>query len=1066
MRACANCASDIPGDARFCPACGTEAGPAAEEERKLATVLFADLVGSTARAGSEDPERVRAMLDRFYDAMAAEIVAAGGTVEKFAGDAVMAAFGAPAAFEDHAERALHAALSMQRRLAALFHGQLGIRIGVNTGDVVVGRPRMGSSFVSGDAVNVAARLEQAAEPGAVLVGERTVRAARGAFEFGPPRMAAAKGKPEGIACRPLVRAISLMRPRGVHGLREAFVGRAGELARLEAAYDAVVEGGRPMLVTILGDAGLGKTRLARELWLRLADRDPEPVRRTGRCLPYGRGITYWALGEVLREQLGVLETDEPAEVLRRLSGREILGLALGLDTAHDLHPLAARDRLHEAWIAFLDEVVADRPATLLLEDLHWAEPPLLDLVERLAHDVRGPLLVVATARPDLANARLGWGSGRYEAQTIRLDPLPGAGATELVESLLGSGVPPSLQPVLERAEGNPLFLEETLATLIDRGVLEAEREDGRWTLHELPAGFGLPDSVQALVAARIDLLEPAEKSALQAGAVMGRVFWTGPVYDLVDGEPDWRLLEERDFVRRRPASSLEGEPEYAFKHATIRDVAYESVPRARRARLHAAVAEWLERRIGGRDEVASLLAHHYAAAVRPGDADLAWRSDAERHEDLRGKAIAWLRRAGDLAMGRYEVPDAVALFTQALELEPEREEQIELWRSIGRGGAFMYDGQLMWDAMRRAIDLTTDPKRLGKLYAELALDTTSRAGMWPRAPDHDLVMGWIDRALELVEPDSAARARALIAMCYWLDAKPGWAVEEAERLTRDMGDPALRQDALCALWLREFSEGHYRRAVEVAREAFELENETTDPTALAARRETSVALFTLSGHLDEARRLVDEHDALSLRLFPHQRVHAVAMHVELQEVLGEWEAIRSLVPRTRAAVAENLDTPCIRNSRTMLACAAACAALGEEILAAELEAEAERMRFEGWDIILDTPRLRLALARGDLETARRLAVPPLSHRRQVWFYPGAVAAYFDAVAALGDRTAMEEAAEALHDREDSVLTAFALRAQGILEGDRALLGRAAERFDSFGFGRQADATRAMATAAP
>jgi class 3 adenylate cyclase len=277
----------------------------------LATVLFADLVGSTALAGSQDPERTRAVLDRFYEAMAEEIERAGGTTEKFAGDAVMAAFGVPSALEDHAERALHAALAMQRRLAELFEGKVELRIGVNTGDVVVGQARAGSSFVSGDAVNVAARLEQAAAPGTILVGERTAAVARGAFEFQQPETVEAKGKPKGLEARRLVRALSLMRPRGVGGLAQTFVGRDDELGRLFNAYGAVAEERRARLVTILGDAGVGKTRLVRELWQQLADQKPEPLRRTGRCLSYGTGTAYWALGEVLKEHLGLLESDPP-----------------------------------------------------------------------------------------------------------------------------------------------------------------------------------------------------------------------------------------------------------------------------------------------------------------------------------------------------------------------------------------------------------------------------------------------------------------------------------------------------------------------------------------------------------------------------------------------------------------------------------------------------------------------------------------------------------------------------------------------------------------------------------
>ena len=348
---------------------------AEQSERKLATVLFADLVGSTEAAGEQDPERTRARLERFYDAMSAEIESAGGTVEKFAGDAVMAVFGAPEALEDHAERALHTALSMQQRLEVVFAGELALRIGVNTGEVVVGLPREGSSFVSGDAVNVAARLEQAADPGEILVGERTVSAVRGAFEFNGPKTVEAKGKADGVACRPLVRALSLMRTRGVGGLARAFVGRDDELGVLRAAYRRAVDEAHPVLVAILGDPGVGKTRLVRELWEHLADEEPEPLRRTGRCLAYGQGITYWPLGEVLKEHLGILESDSPDAVRHRLDEREILGLTLGLDVGGDLHPLAAQDRLHAAWIGLLSELAAERPLVVLIEDVHWAEGP-------------------------------------------------------------------------------------------------------------------------------------------------------------------------------------------------------------------------------------------------------------------------------------------------------------------------------------------------------------------------------------------------------------------------------------------------------------------------------------------------------------------------------------------------------------------------------------------------------------------------------------------------------------------------------------------------------------------
>ncbi len=343
----------------------------AGEERKLVTVLFADLVGSTALAGDEDPERVRARLERFYEAMSEEIERTGGTIEKFAGDAVMAAFGATVAHEDHVERALHTALAMQRRLEQTFGDELSLRIGVNSGEVVVGAAREGSSFVSGDAVNVAARLEQAAAPGETLVGERAAAVAAGAFEFEAPTLVEAKGKPGGLECRKLVRALSLMRPRGVPGLKRAFVGRDRQLDQLREVFARAVEGGEPQFVTIMGEPGVGKTRLVRELWEWLGGEPVDSVRRTGRCLPYGLARTYGPIGEILKEHFGILDSDSTERIVALLGEQELLGLALGLDVAGELHPLDARDRLHDAWIDFVAELASERPLVLLVEDLHW-----------------------------------------------------------------------------------------------------------------------------------------------------------------------------------------------------------------------------------------------------------------------------------------------------------------------------------------------------------------------------------------------------------------------------------------------------------------------------------------------------------------------------------------------------------------------------------------------------------------------------------------------------------------------------------------------------------------------
>ena len=524
MPTCPSCEAILPARARFCPNCAAriDAAPA-REERKVATVLFADLVNSTELGGSQDPERTRAMLERFYEAMAAEIAEAGGTVEKFVGDAVMAAFGAPASQEDHAERALHTALAMQRRLHELFGETLSLRIGVNTGEVIVGTPREGSSFVTGDAVNVTARLEQAAEPGEILVGERTAMAVRGAFEVSEPITVEAKGKPAGIRARRLIRAVSLSKPRGVAGLPSAFVGREDELRELQDAYDGVADRRQPFLVTIIGEPGVGKTRLVREFWAWLDTESPETMRRTGRCLPYGHGTTYVPIAEIVREHFGLRDSDPPAIVRERLGERQLLGMTLGLEAPSGLHPLAARDRLHAECARFFAELARENAAVLLIEDLHWAEPLLLELLDSVLRDVDAPVLVLATARPEFADEHGFWRGRGRDKSSVWLEPLAASDAERMLDRLVPAQLPEHLrQRILERAEGNPFFVEELVRTLIDQGVLA--RANGQWSVREAVEDVVIPDSVQAVLAARIDGLDVPDKAGLQAAAVIGRVF--------------------------------------------------------------------------------------------------------------------------------------------------------------------------------------------------------------------------------------------------------------------------------------------------------------------------------------------------------------------------------------------------------------------------------------------------------------------------------------------------------------------------------------------------------------
>jgi class 3 adenylate cyclase/tetratricopeptide (TPR) repeat protein len=1017
------------------------------DERKLATILFADLVGSTALADSEDPERVRVLLDRFYDVMAEEIERTGGTVEKFAGDAVMAVFGAPVALEDHAERALHTALAMRGRLAQL-HESLSLRIGVNTGEVVVGRSRAGSSFVSGDAVNVCARLEQAAEPGEILAGERTVTAAGGAFEFGSARDVDAKGKPAPVAARPVLRALSLARPRGIGELGSVFVGRDAELEVLGATYRRAVAGREPHLVTIVGEPGVGKTTLVRELWARLGQEQQAPVLRTGRCLPYGDGITYWPIGEILKEQFGILESEEPEQVMTRLAGREVLGVALGFDVAGKVHPIDVRERLHAGVVELVEELGAEASLVTLVEDVHWAEDDLLELLERVVHDARAPLVVLATARPELFDRRPNWGGGRRNATTIWLEPLPPDSTSLMLAGLLATELPAALRDlVVARAEGNPFFVEELVRSLVEAGALE--RRNGDWQVNDIAEGVSVPDSVQAVLAARMDRLGPSEKAALQAAAVVGRTFWHGPVLHLLEGEtPDFGLLEERDFIRRRGGSTLAGETEYAMKHALTRDVAYSSIPKARRGRLHAAFAAWMVENDRANDEHASLLAYHLAEAVRPEDADLAWADDLPGMERLRAEAVRWLRRAGELARSRYEMEEAIELFTRAAELTPDDHERALLWREIGQAQALRYDGEAFWAAMERSLDGPLSTHERADAFSRLAFETSIRSGMWSIRPGKDRIETWVSRALELAEDGSIESARALLARA---NAEPAEASEDlldsVTTAAEKIGDPDLLSFTFGARSHTAFEHLQFEESAAWIERRIGLVPDIADPDSLCEVYESAVPVVAALGRFDEARRLAAEHWEIARRLSAHHRVHAASLRLEIDETLGQWSALADEMELVSDLVARNLATPCVRNARDLLLGALAHVCVGDELRARELELQAASLAGEGHERELATPRLRIALERGDAKAARALVRLPLM-RTFVWGST-VFGTLLDALIMLREYDWIEREAPRLQ-RPGTVVEPFALRALGAARDDSDLLSRADEHFGELG----------------
>ncbi len=1015
--------------------------PAAGRERKLATVLFAELAAGTGQ--ESDPERTRATVETLCDAMTEEVARAGGRVERLTGTAAIAVFGLPAAQEDHARRALHAALAMRARFAAVVGDEHAVGIGVDTGEVVLEETSEGRFLATGHSVSAAARLAEVSRPGEVLVGGRTVAAARGAFEFARPRSATGRAGGTTVAPRALLRAAAAGSTPARSVLRRAFVGRERELELMRGVYRHVVDHGEPHLVTVVGEAGIGKTSLVRELTEWLAHRSPEPLLRSGRCLPYGRGITYWPLGEILRQHLGLIESDPPETVRERLAGDAILGLTLGLDVAAGLHPLAAREELHAAWAGLLERLAAARPVVVVVEDVHWAEQPLLDLLARLLRDVSGPLLLVITARPEGIDGRGPRGVSHRRTTQLWLDPLALDETGQMVEQLLGPEVPARLRRLLvEQADGNPFFVEEIVAALVDRRYLV--RDNGSWRLRDLPARLSVPDSIESLLAARLDLLGPAEKQALQAASVIGRVFWAGPVAALVDGADfDLGVLVERDLIRRRPVSSFAGEREFGFKHALTRDVAYESLPKEVRARLHAAFAAWIERAGGGRDEHAPLLAHHYAESVRPEDVDLCWPNGGPDLDALRDKARTWLRRAAEQARAKYALDEQASLLRAAVELEQSDAGRVALWREIAQAHALNYDDAAFKDAIASAVELTTDERARMECYGDYVFQCSLR---WQQELDRPRIDEWSRVVLERSGDGSRARAQALVARAVCHPEEAESAAREAEAIAARLDDVELRSYALYIRADVALAAADYGEAQRVAEERLRMLDRVDDPDHRADACWAALPAFLGSGRFADARRIAQRHDEITERLTPHHRLHGVAVLLEVEQLAGDWERIRELRPRAEESV-DKSTTRCLHNRLALLTCALASAYLGDDAEARRLEARSEESGIDNYG--RTESLIWLALHRGDLAAVERalaeLERPAKSFLRSRKLAP--VAARLDALAALGRRQTLESEAPPLV-RPGTYVEPFALRALAVVRDDEQLARQAVERFEA------------------
>jgi tetratricopeptide (TPR) repeat protein len=521
------------------------------------------------------------------------------------------------------------------------------------------------------------------------------------------------------------------------------------------------------------------------------------------------------------------------------------------------------------------------------------------------------------------------------------------------------------------------------------------------------------------------------------------------------GDSNLNMLAERDFVRRQPTSSVLGEQEFAFKHALTREVAYTTLTKANRLAMHARFAGWLEAVGEGRDEDAPLLAHHFAEAVRPEDVDL-WPGDGDELARLRSRAVVWLRRAARLAVGRYQMEDAVSLLKRAVELETDRQLQVAIWQEIAHAHVLYFNGSAFAAALEEAITLVEGDPAAADLYAELAFQTMARAGMWGTPPPPGLVEGWIERTLELAKEDSSARAKALIARCYSDYDKSLEDAAEASRIAERLEEPVLRSYGYDVRGLVAFVRGDYQEALDWSRRRSAIAGDLDDPDTEAYVYAAAVNPAVACGELDEARRYAAMQDEVTRPLSPHHRLHGISGILEFEELVGNWAGVVELQQKVEKAVAENLATPCVRNARSLLVCSLARAHLGDQEEAVRLEREAETRAMSGYGTVLDTPRLQLALLRNDLASVESLLGQP-AVRTTNWFYLSSMAAHLDGLAALGARERIEmEASRAL--QPGTYLEPFALRALGIVRQDEALIERATNSFEAFGLGWHAART--------
>ena len=855
MAACPSCGEPNPAQARFCSACGSplESEAPQREMRKTVTIVFCDITGSTVLGEQLDAEAYRRMMSRYFVEASRVLEHHGGTVEKFIGDAVMAVFGIPTLHEDDALRAVRAAADLRESLSSLnvelkreFGVELGVRTGVDTGEVVAGDPSEGQAFATGPPVVVAQRLESVARPGEILVGDATYRLVRDAVLVEPVEPLALKGKAQATQAWRLVGVFSDA-PGFARRLDAPMVGREQELAILRAAFDEAVRERACRLVTIVGAAGIGKSRLAKELLGGVGD---EASVLVGRCLPYGEGITYWPLRDVVRSAAGdlsepqiraLLDGEEDADrIAARISG------AIGVSDA-----AGAPEETMWAVRRLLEQLARDRPLIVGFDDLQWAEPKFLDLVEYLVGWSRdAPLLVLCLARPELLDRRPTWFASRPESTSIQLEPLSEPDSEALLDVLRGEAKvePEVLGRITQAAEGNPLFVEQMLAMMVEDEGLAAE--------------VSIPPSIHALLAARLDRLQPEERAVLERASVIGREFWRGAITELSPQEERASIgahlmtLVRKELIRPQ-RSIFPREDAFRFRHILIRDAAYLGVPKEARAELHELYAGWLERTAGD-SALDEILGYHLEQAFH-------YRQELGR-TDAPARALATqagerLAAAGRRAHDRDDLPASVSLLTRAAVLLPDdhavrRDVLPELASGLMRSGDFQRADSVLSEAMEAAS--AVGDRRLvlrTRIDREFFREFTKPEG------SIEEIITVAEEAIPLLEElgDDLGLAKAWwlksevhVMACRW--AARAEALERALEHARRAGD-RREESTIIALLAQALHYGPTPVPTAIARCEEFLEGARDNRSLEAAMARTLGALKAMQGDFDEAREL-------------------------------------------------------------------------------------------------------------------------------------------------------------------------------------------------------------------